>query len=108
MTEPFKDLPAKNYGEQEEIQVGKVTVVMLPEGLIALIKEVHSGLHPRLEKLLNSPEVVDLPITIAEIATYCQVVLDSRYTQAELDKLCFILAGRLEAMRELPGGMIVH
>jgi hypothetical protein len=73
-----------------------------PEGLIALQKELATGLHPQLEKLLANHPANEWEIKIAEIATYCGVLLDDTYHKEDFNKLGFILAGRLEVLREIP------
>lgn len=74
---------------------------LFPEGYIALQKELSSGYHPSLEKLLANHPNEEIDIKLAEIATYCSIALDGTYTMEEREKLCFILAGRLEVLREV-------
>lgn len=100
-------LPQTEYGKQESWSTGKIRFEMFPEGYIALNKELATGLHPKLEKLLEKHPLDETDIKLAEIAAYCSVALDATYTLGERDKLCFILAGRLEALRELPSPSIV-
>ena len=73
-----------------------------PEGIIALQKELATGLHPQLEKLLANHPAVEWEIKLAEIASYCGVLLDDTYQKEDFNQLGFILAGRLEVLRELP------
>jgi hypothetical protein len=108
ISEIVESLPQTNYGAQEIWSTGKVRFEMLPEGYIALNKELATGLHSKLQKLLLNHYVDDIDIKLSEIAMYCGVVLDGTYTLAERDKLCFILAGRLEVLREIPTGIIVN
>lgn len=102
----YKDLlaslPQTQFGKGESWSNGKYKFEMFPEGYIALNKELASGLHPKLEKLLANHPADDVDVKLAEIASYCQVILDGTYTIEERDKLCFILAGRLEVLREIP------
>lgn len=79
-----------------------------PEGYIALQKELMTGLHPALERLLAKHPPNELDIRIAEIASYCKILLDGIYTIEERNKLCFILAGRLEVLREIPRPQIIQ
>ncbi len=72
-----------------------------PEGIIALQKELATGLHPQLEKLLANHPVNEWEIKLAEIAAYCGVLLNDTYHPEDLNKLGFILAGRLEVLREI-------
>ena len=100
-------LPQTEYGSQESWSTGKVTYEFFPEGFIVLQKEIATGLHPKLEKLLANHPADETDIKLAEIASYCSVALDATYTLAERDKLCYILAGRLEVLRELPSPTII-
>ena len=90
------------FGEGKSWSNGKIRFEMFPEGFIALQKELATGLHPRLEKLLANHPADETDIKLSEIAAYCSVALDGTYTIAERDKLCFVLAGRLEVLREMP------
>lgn len=77
-------------------------IKLFPEGLIALNKELATGLHPKLEKLLSNHPADEWEIKLSEIAAYCQVALDGVYPPEQISELGFILAGRLEVLRELP------
>lgn len=101
-------LPQTEYGKQEKWSNGKVTFEMFPEGYIALNKELATGLHPKLEEHLRQFPADEVDIRLARIAAYCEVMLDATYTIEERDRLCFVLAGRLEALRETPTGIIVQ
>lgn len=107
--ELYDQLPQTTYGKQETWTNGKYKFEMLPEGYIALNKELATGLHPKLEaKFAELEQPVDeVDVRLALIASYCEVVLDGTYTLAERDKLCFVLAGRLEALREAPTGIVL-
>jgi len=101
-------LPQTAYGTQEVFSNGKYTFEFFPEGFITLAKELATGLHPRLEKLLSNHPIEEIDIKLAEIAAYCSVALDATYTLEERDKLCYILTGRLEVLRELPAVQIIQ
>jgi hypothetical protein len=81
---------------------------MFPEGYIALNKELATGLHSKLEQILSNYPSDEVDIRLARIAAYTGIVLDGVYTLAERDKLCFMIAGRLEVLRELPGNIVVN
>jgi hypothetical protein len=100
-------LPQTSYGEHQTFSNGKVRFEFFPEGFITLSKELATGLHPKLERLLANHPADETDIKLAEIAAYCAVALDATYTLAERDKLCYILAGRLEVLRELPSPQII-
>jgi hypothetical protein len=104
----YDQLPKTEFGRQESWTNGKYRFEMFPEGYIALNRELATGLHPKLEKLLATvPDANDVDIRLAHIASYCEIMLDATYTLAERDKLCYVLAGRLEALREAPAGIIL-
>jgi len=65
-----------------------------PESYIALNQEL--GNHPDLCELLSKHPPQEIEIRIAEIATYCDIVLDGYYTADDLDKLCDILVRKLK------------
>lgn len=96
-----------NYGHMPNYSNGKYRIEFFPDGYIALNRELATGLHPKLEKLLEKHPADEVDIKLAEIALYCSVALDATYTLAERDKLCFILAGRLETLRELADPQII-
>jgi len=96
-----------NYGERKIIETGKVTIEFFPEGYQALNRELATGFHPRLEAILAESPVDEVDEKIANICTYCMVAIDGVYDLAQRDKLCFILAGRLEAMREVPAAQTI-
>jgi hypothetical protein len=79
-----------------------LTQVLYPEGLIALNAEIATGLHPKLEARLSNHPAAEWEIKLAEIASYCSVVLDGTYAADQISELGHILAGRLEVLRELP------
>ena len=85
-----------------------LVIEMFPEGYQALSKELATGLHPKLEKLLAKHPVDEIDVKLAEIAGYVGVLLDGTYTIEERDKLCYILAGRLEVLREFPKPQIIQ
>lgn len=103
----YDALPQTEYGKQDRWTNGKYVFEMLPEGYIALNKELATGLHPKLETLLANHPADEVDIRLAEIASYCSIALDATYTLPERDRLCFILAGRLEVLRELPSPSII-
>jgi hypothetical protein len=105
--ELYDQLPQTEYGKQESWSNGKYRFEMFPEGYIALNRELATGLHPKLEELLSRHPIDEVDIRLAHISSYCEVALGATYTLAERDKLCFILAGRLEAKREAPAGIIL-
>lgn len=107
LKEILDQLPHTEYGKQEKWTNGKYTFEMFPEGYIALNKELATGLHPKLEELLANHPVDETDVKLAEIASYCSIILNATYTIEERDKLCFTLAGRLEVLREMPKDQVL-
>lgn len=79
-----------------------------PEGIIALQKELATGYHPTLAQKLGNHRPEDWEVKLAEIASHCSVILDDTYQVEDLDKLGFILAGRLEVLREVIPAQIIQ
>lgn len=65
--------------------------------LIDLQRELHN--HPELVERLQNHSVDDFELRMAEIATYCNVILDGDYVQADFDNLAGILVKKLIQMR---------
>lgn len=59
---------------------------MFEPRIIALNREVAH--HPELMKILGEQEVKDVYIRLAEIATYCNILLIGDYTQERLLQVC--------------------
>lgn len=76
-------------------------IEFFPEGIIALQKELASGYHPTLAQKLAKHRIDDWEVKIAEIASHCSIILDGTYQAEDINKLGFILAGRLEVLREV-------
>lgn len=101
-----ESIPQTEYGSQQTYTNGKVTFEFFPEGFIALNKELATGLHPKVEAQLAKLEN-DVDIRLSALAAYVGIALDGTYTLPERDKLCFIIAGRLEVLREFPSPQII-
>lgn len=74
------------------------TIVMFPIERQTLNQEVTH--HPELQLRLNNHPADEFELKLAEIASYCDVVLDGTYTQQDLNNICKILANRLYSMRK--------
>lgn len=78
--------------------------VYLPPEVIALQREITSGYHPRLTKLLAGvPEGDKLEV----ICTYCDVLVDGYFTANDINQLCGKLTEKLMTLRESPGGILL-
>lgn len=80
-----------------------------PDELIQLNQEVRN--HPILMNLLGNHErndaVNEWETKLAEIAVYCEVILDGTYNEEELVKLCGILKVKLVERRQDNRGLLV-
>lgn len=70
-----------------------------PRERLDLAQEVKE--HPDLLKLLANHKADEFEIQIAEIAAYCDVILDGEYLQSDLDNLCTILVKKLRNKRSI-------
>lgn len=68
-----------------------------PESRIQLAQEVKK--HPELMERLQNHRQEDFEIMLAEIATYCDILLHGDYTQSDLDGLCEMLYWKLRDKR---------
>lgn len=57
--------------------------------------------HPELMRLLANHPAAEFETKLAEIAAYCEVVLDGVYSPEAIDKLCDILTRKLYEKRTL-------
>lgn len=67
--------------------------------LIDLRKEIAN--HPDLMTILAVQTNTDIYVHIAEIAAYCQMVLDGTYSKEDVLKLCTIMTERLRNRRAI-------
>lgn len=73
----------------------KISLEFFPESYIALQRELNN--HPELCARLTNHPPQEFELRLAEIASYCEVILDGSYTPDDLDKLCDILYRKLKA-----------
>lgn len=69
-----------------------------PEELIELQREIMQ--HPQLQLLLANHNAIEWEAKIAEIALYCEVILDGEYLPEQMIKLCEILRMKLVERRK--------
>lgn len=74
-------------------------IEMFPESYVALNQELNN--HPELCALLANHPPQEFEIRLAEIATYCGVLLDGTYTPDDLEKLADILWRKLREKSSL-------
>jgi hypothetical protein len=80
---------------------GKYVFEIFPDEILALDKELNTGYHPRLDFIRQYP-TDEIDIKLAQIAAYCEVVLDGDYSLKDRMKLCKILTEKLILKREDP------
>lgn len=83
-------------------------IVQWPEEIIALNKELATGLHPKLEVILNEYPGEDWATKFGKIAAYCDMAMDGMY---EVSQLCEVveqeMLPRLRNRRENPNKTII-
>lgn len=82
-------------------------IEQFPEEWIELNKELCTGYHPKLESILSQHAVDETDIKLAQIAAYCEVLLDGTYTLDERSKLCDILRQKLILLRDNPNKSVI-
>lgn len=86
---------------------GKIVFELFPQEFLDLDAEMRTGYHPKLEFISGYP-MDELDIKLAQIAAYCEVMLDGDYTLADRVKLCKVLKEKLIAKREYPNAQIIQ
>ena len=85
-------------------KVGKFIIEEMPEGYILLGREIATGYHPALERILMRIPSAELDTRLLAICTYCDIVVDGYYTIQERSILCALLSGRLFNLRDFTKG----
>ncbi len=67
--------------------------------LIELRKEIEH--HPDLMTILAAQSDPDIYVHIAEIAAYCNVLLDGTYSREDILQICDVCRQRLKEKREI-------
>ena len=80
--------------------------VFFPEEIIALNRELATGLHKPLEELLNAFGQNDLGNRLACIAAYCEIIVDGLYDGDQIAKLAGILYEKLLHKRVNPNATL--
>lgn len=80
---------------------GKYVFELFPKEYIDLDKELQSGYHPKLA-FINGYGMDEMDIKLAQIAAYCEVMLDGDYKLEDRIQLCGILKEKLVLKREYP------
>lgn len=89
-----------NYGN------GKMVFELFPHEFIALDAELKTEFHPKLD-FLKGYAADEIDIKLAQIAAYCEVILDGDYDIKDRTKLAGILVEKLKEKREVPGAQTI-
>lgn len=76
-----------------------------PEEYIELQKELR--FHPVLLDRLQKFDQKDVELVIAEIAAYCEILLDGIYVEADIVRLAGLMIPKLKAKRQRPDEIIL-
>lgn len=76
-----------------------------PDEVTNLQREI--ARHPKLMKRLQNHGGGEWEVKLAEIALYCDVVLDGEYLPEDVQKLCGILERKLIERREDNRGLLI-
>ena len=74
-----------------------VQLVYFPEAFLELQMEI--SWHPELQTQLTTHSAANFEARLAEICTYCGVIVDGLYGEEELTKLATILTDKLREKR---------
>ena len=77
--------------------MGRVRIEMFHQNRIDLDREVRA--HPVLMELLANQPSDEFEMRLAQIASYCEVLLHGDYLPSDLDHLCGILYKKLVGKR---------
>jgi hypothetical protein len=90
----------RNYGN------GKMIFEVFPQEYIDLDRELQTEYHPKLA-FIAKYSMDDIDIKLAQIAAYCEVMLDGDYRIDDRVKLAGILCKKLQEKREYPGAQVI-
>ncbi len=82
---------------------GKYTFELFPAEYIELQKELMRDDHSKICNIIGQYGPDDIDIKLAQIASYCEVMLDGDYSLENRIQLCKILTEKLVLLREKTG-----
>lgn len=85
----------------------KYTFEFFPQEYIDLNRELVTQNHPKLQAILAGYPADEIDIKLAQIAAYCEVILDGDYTLESKMQLCKILKDKLVQLRESDSPIIL-
>jgi hypothetical protein len=86
---------------------GKYVFEYFPSEYLELNREICLQPHPKLRELLARHGADEIDIKLAQVAAYCEVVLDDCYDFESRMRLCKILRERLILLREKEPNSII-
>ena len=85
---------------------GKIVFELFPQEYLDLNNELCTGYHPKIEFISQYP-ADEIDIKLAQIAAYCEIMLDGDYTLSDRIKLCKALKERLILLRSYPEASVI-
>ncbi len=83
-------------------------IVMFPEEVIELNRELANGLHAPLQEIMHGLDShVSFQERLGHIAAYCELVLDGQYMPDDIAGICGELVKRLKDKRVLPASQTI-
>jgi hypothetical protein len=82
---------------------GKFILEIFPQEYIDLNKELATQNHPKIQAIVAGYPPEEIDIKLAQIAAYCEVMLDGDYTLESRIQLCKVLKDKLVLLREPEG-----
>lgn len=87
---------------------GKYVFELFPPEYIALNLELNNiHYHPKLAEILAKFPDDEIDMKLAQIASYCEVMMDGVYDLDSRIQLCRVLLERLKILREDPNASVI-
>lgn len=83
-----------------------VHINIFPDEVVDLQREILHH-HPKLQELLARHHAHEWEVKLAQIAQYCEVILDGTYLEEDIIKICKILEKKLMEKREDNRGILI-
>lgn len=78
---------------------------IFPQPFIDLQRELPH--HPVLQEMLTHLPATEWELRLAQIAQYCEVILDGQYMPEDIEKICTVLVKRLVELRVDNRGILI-
>lgn len=91
-----------------EIETHKEIIFELfPQEYIELQRELATGIHQQIVAIIERYPADEMDIKLAQIAAYCEVILEGDYNLTDRRALCKVLTEKLVSKREMPKSIIL-